>query len=45
MSVTMTCVRCEASITTSNVAEAVRWDVSHDEVCPVLTDHTDGSAT
>lgn len=35
MSVTMTCNRCSASIT-STATEAIRWDMSHDEVCPVL---------
>ena len=34
MSVTMVCRRCGASLTTDNVSEAIKWDVSHDEVCP-----------
>ncbi|RLK47659.1 hypothetical protein C7474_2255 [Microbacterium telephonicum] len=33
----MTCKRCGAAIKTENVAEAVEWDVSHDEVCPRIT--------
>ena len=40
MSIEMKCSRCGASIATDNVAEAVKWDVSHDEVCSALHPRT-----
>jgi len=32
--ITMTCLRCGASITTADVKDAISWDVTHEEVCP-----------
>jgi hypothetical protein len=37
MSITITCARCGAAITSEDVGEALTWNTSHDEFCPALT--------